>query len=122
MGAVASFYGVPMRMSKLGNFLAGYGTEYLGVWGASQWLAQGIGTFNDETASMSWDAGNLVASGTGVATTASSLSTNTWDHADVKVRRLWPNPAATDNHAVYSASFDFNLNFCSPGVVEGRIR
>ena len=122
MGAVASFYGVPMRMAKLGNFLAGYGTEFLGVWGVSQWLSQGIGTSNDETASMSWDAGNLVASGTGVVTAASTLSTNMWDHADVKVRRLWPNPVPTDNHAVFSSSFDFNLNFCSPGVAEGRIR
>ena len=122
MGAVASFYGVPMRMAKLGNFLAGYGTEFLGVWGVSQWLSQGIGTSNDETASMSWDAGTLVASGTGVVTAASTLSTNMWDHADVKVRRLWPNRVPTDNHAAFSPSFDFNLNFCSPGVAEGRIR
>ena len=121
-GAVASFYGVPMRMAKLGNFLAGYGTEFLGVWGVSQWLSQGIGTSNDETASMSWDAGTLVASGTGVVTVAASLSTNMWDHADVKVRRLWPNHVPTDNHAVFSSSFDFNRNFCSPGVVEGRVR
>ena len=42
-GAVATFYGVPTRMAKLGNFLAGYGTERLGIWGISQWLAQGIG-------------------------------------------------------------------------------
>ena len=122
MGAVASFYGVPMRMAKLGNFLAGYGTEFLGVWGVSQWLSQGIGTSNDETASMSWDAGTLVASGTGVVTAASTLSTNMWDYADGKVRRLWPNHVPTDNHAVFSSSFDFNYNFCSPGVVEGRIR
>lgn len=122
MGAVASFYGVPMRMAKLGNFLAGYGTELLGVWGVSQWLSQGLGSLNDETASMSWGAGTLVASGTGVVTAAASLSTNMWDHADVKARRLWPNPVPTDNHAVFSSSFDFNYNFCSPGVVEGRIR
>ena len=122
MGAVASFYGVPMRMAKLGNFLVGYGTEYLGIWGVSQWLSQGMGTSNDETASMSWDAGNLVASGAGVVTTASTLSTNMWDHADVKVRRLWPNRVSTDNHAAFSSRLDFNLNFCSPGVAEGRIR
>jgi hypothetical protein len=71
---------------------------------------------------MSWDAGTLVASGTGVVTAASTLSTNMWDHADVKVRRLWPNRVPTDNHAAFSPSFDFNLNFCSPGVAEGRIR
>ena len=92
------------------------------MWGVSQWLSQGLGTFNDETASMSWDAGTLVASGTGVVATVTLLSTNMWDHADSKVRRLWPNPIPTDNHALFSPSFDFNYNFCSPGVVEGRVR
>ena len=122
MGAVASLYGMPTRISKLGNFLAGYGTEILGVWGASQWLSQGIGTFNDETASMSWDAGTLVAASGGFGAAALALSTNMWGAADAKVRWLWPNPIPADNHATFSASFDFNRNFCSPGVVEGRIR
>jgi hypothetical protein len=71
---------------------------------------------------MSWDAGTLVASGTGVVTAAASLSTNMWDYADGKVRRLWPNRVSTDNHAAFSSRLDFNLNFCSPGVAEGRIR
>ena len=122
MGAVASLYGMPARIAKLGNFFAGYGTELLGVWGVSQWLSQGIGTFNDETASMSWDAGTLVASGGDFSAAALALSTNMWGAADAKVRRLWPNPIPTDNHATFSSSFDFNRNFCSPGVVEGRIR
>ena len=26
------------------------------------------------------------------------------------------------NHALLSDGFDFNFNFCSPGVVEGRVR
>ena len=122
MGAVASLYGMPARIAKLGNFFAGYGTELLGVWGVSQWLSQGIGTFNDETASMSWDAGTLVATGGDFSAAALALSTNMWGAADAKVRRLWPNPIPADNHATFSSSFDFNRNFCSPGVVEGRIR
>ena len=122
MGAVASLYGAPMRIAKLGNFLAGYGTESLGVWGVSQWLSQGIGIPNDATAAMSWDAGVSVASGGDFGTTAHSLSTNMWGAADSKVRRLWPNPVPTDNHTPFSFSFDFNRSFCSPGVVEGRVR
>lgn len=121
-GAVATFYGVPTRMAKLGNFLAGYGTERLGIWGISQWLAQGIGTTNDMTATMSWDAGTQLAGGGTVGVAAAALSTGMWNSADGKERLLWPNHASTDNHALFSDGFNFNLNFCSPGVVEGRIR
>ena len=121
-GAVATFYGVPTRMAKLGNFLAGYGTERLGIWGISQWLAQGIGAINDATATMSWDAGTELAEGGIVGVAAAALSTGMWGSADSKERRLWPNHAAADNHALLSNGLDFNLNFCSPGVVEGRIR
>ena len=122
MGAVATFYGVPTRMAKLGNFLAGYGTERLGIWGISQWLAQSIGTTNDVTATMSWDAGTQLAGGGTVGAVAAALSTNMWDSAHGKERRLWPNHALTDNHGLLSDEFNFNLNFCSPGVVEGRVR
>ena len=121
MGAVATFYGVPTRMAKLGNFLAGYGTERLGIWGISQWLAQGIGTTNDVTATMSWDAGTQLAEGGTVGVAAAALSTGMWGSADGKERQLWPNHAAADNHALLSDGLDFNLNFCSPGVIEGRI-
>lgn len=122
MGAVATFYGVPTRMAKLGNFLAGYGTERLGIWGISQWLAQGIGAINDATATMSWDAGTELAEGGTVGVAAAALSTGMWGSADSKERRLWPNHAAADNHVLFSTELNFNLNFCSPGVVEGRIR
>ena len=121
-GAVATFYGVPTRMAKLGNFLAGYGTECLGIWGISQWLAQGIGAINDATATMSWDAGTQLAVSGTVSVAAAALSTDMWGSADSKERRLWPNNASADNHALFSTGFNFNLNFCSPGVVEGRIR
>lgn len=122
MGAVATFYGVPTRMAKLGNFLAGYGTERLGVWGISQWLAQGIGAINDATATMSWDAGTQLAGGGTVGVAAAALSAGMWNSADGKERRLWPNNASADNHVLFSTELNFNLNFCSPGVVEGRIR
>ena len=122
-GAVATVYGIPARMSKLGNFLAGYGTRILGVWGVSRWLAQSIGTDNDESADMSWDAGTDVADGSNFMARVSALSTNMWSVGGAKVRTLWPNPAWTDNHVVAPTnSVDYNFFFRSPRVVERAIR
>ena len=122
-GAVATVYGIPARMSKLGNFLAGYGTRKLGVWGVSRWLAQSIGTDNDESADMSWDAGTDVAGGSNLTARVSALSTNMWSVGGAKVRTLWPNPAWTDNHVVAPTnSVDYNFFFRSPRVVERAIR
>ena len=121
-GAVATLYGIPARVSKLGNFFAGYGTRILGVWGVSRWLSQWIGTDNDETAEMSWDAGTDVADGSNLTSRVAMLSTNMWSVSDAKVRTLWPNPAATDNHVVAPTnSVDYNFSFQSPGVVEWNI-
>ena len=114
-------HGVPVRMAKLGNFLAGYGTKRLGVWSASRWLSQSIGTDNDETADMSWAAGGDVADGSNVVATVSVLSTNMWHSADVKVKTLWPNPATTDNHSVGPVSVDYNWFFRSPRVIEEAV-
>lgn len=122
-GAVATLYGVPARVSKLGNFFAGYGTRILGVWGVSRWLSQRIGTDNDETAEMSWDAGTDVADGSNLTSRVAILSTNMWSVSDGKVRALWPNPAATDNHVVAPTNrVDYNFFFRSPGVVEWNVR
>ena len=57
-----------------------------------------------------------------VGVAAAALSAGMWNSADGKERLLWPNHASTDNHALFSDGFIFILNFCSPGVVEGRIR
>lgn len=122
MGAVATLYGIPARVAKLGNFLAGYGTRELGVWGVSRWLSQAIGTENDETAEMSWDAGTDVADGSNLTQRVSALSTNMWSFGDSKVHTLWPNPAWTDNHvAAPTNSVDYNFFFRSPYAVEWGI-
>ena len=122
-GAVATVYGVPARMAKFGNFLAGYGTRVLGVWGISRWLSQGIGTDNDESAEMSWDAGTDVADGSNLTARVSALSADMWSVGGDKVRTLWPNPAATDNHVVAPTNrIDYNFFFRSPGVVEGTVK
>ena len=116
-GAVATWHGIPVRMAKLGNFMAGYGTEILGVWKVSRWLSQRIGTGNDATATASWNAGVAVAQGGDVALVTAQMVTNTWNVADQKERNLWPNASQADNHT-RALLFDFNLNLSSPRVIE----
>ncbi len=122
MGAVATFCGVPTRMAKLSNFLVAYETQKLGVSGFRQRLARSIyGTFDDGTASQSWNAGIAVANGTSLSKATQAMSTNMWHQADAKERRLWPNDSATDNHTIYSFDLDFNYNFISPGFTTKRV-
>lgn len=118
MGAVATWRGLPLRMAKISNFLVGYTTKRIGVWSVSRGLSQGIGTHNDESASMSWDAGVAVADGADFDSTTGSMVTNAWKVSDQKERRLWPNPSPADNHTTRSLIRDFNLNFISPGFTE----
>ncbi len=121
-GAVATLYGIPTRMAKLGSFLAGYGTRRIGVWELSRWASQSIGTGNDATADMSWDAGTDVADGSNVVSTVASLSSNMWYSADMKVKTLWPNPTATDNHLERAGTVNYNRFFRSPQVIEDEVR
>ena len=116
-GAVATWHGIPVRMAKLGNFMAGYGTELLGVWRISQSISQFLGTGNDATATASWNAGVAVAQGGDVALVTAQMVTNTWNVADQKERNLWPNASQADNHT-RALLFDFNLNLSSPRVIE----
>ena len=121
-GAVATLYGIPARMAKLGNFLAGYGTRRLGVWEVSRMLSQFLGTSNDATADMSWAAATDVVNGSNVVVIVSSLSTNMWSEADSKVKNLWPNPADADNHLARPANVNYNRFFRSPRVIEDVVR
>ena len=127
MGAVATFRGVPTPVAKLGNFMAGYGTETIGVWPILRWASQFLrGMVNDATGSMSWDAGTEYAnsSGSNLVGISTSLATNMWSQVsngsveNGKVFMLWPNPANADNHAdELSEDFDHNRQFLSPGIV-----
>ena len=127
MGAVAMFRGVPTPVSKLGNFMAGYGTETVGVWGILRWVAQFIrGMPNDATGNMSWDVGGGFADGEGsnLVECTTALATNMWQQVasgnveNGKVFALWPNPQGADNHVdALTTGFDHNRQFASPGVV-----
>ena len=131
MGAVAMFRDVPTPVSKLGNFMAGYGTEEIGVWRILSWASQFLrGMTNDATGDMSWDAGTDFANsgGTNLVELTTTLATNMWTQVangsveNSKVFALWPNPANADNHAeTLTTDFDHNRQFLSPGVVRGTI-
>jgi hypothetical protein len=127
MGAVAMFRDVPTPVSKLGNFMAGYGTEEIGVWRILSWASQFLrGMTNDATGDMSWDAGTDFANsgGTNLVELTTTLATNMWTQVangsveNSKVFALWPNPANADNHAeTLTTDFDHNRQFLSPGIV-----
>ena len=127
MGAVATFRGVPTPVAKLGNFMAGYGTETVGVWRILRWASQFIrGMANDATGSMSWAVGEdfATSAGTNLVECTTTLATNMWSLVaggqveNDKVFALWPNPANTDNHAdALTTDFDHNRQFLSPGIV-----
>ncbi len=118
MGAVATWHGLPVRMAKVSNFMVGYATTRLGVWQFGRNLAQSIGTENDASAQMSWDAGVDVAHGTNYAFAVGNFVTNAWSVSDAKVKALWPNPATADNHTVRNVVTNFNNQFISPGFIE----
>ncbi len=118
LGAVATWYGYPTRMAKLSNLVVGYCTEMIGVSRFRQWISQGIGTWNDSTATMSWDCGVDLASGGNITTKCSACAYEMWEEADDKVKRLWPNTHNADNHSVDDSEFDFNHYFWSPGLIQ----
>ena len=117
LGAVATWYGIPTRMAKLGNLLVGYGAETLSVSADLQEQAQGIGTLNDETATASWNAGVGLASGGSLSAVCAALARSMWSGADAKVKNLWPNRSATDNHVTTAGDIDYNFFFRSPGII-----
>lgn len=77
-----------------------------------------IGTRNDATASMSWEAGEAVAEGADYAATVGAFVTNSWKFADMKEKRLWPNKSGAGNHTNRRNLTDYNYQFISPGFIE----
>ena len=132
MGAVATFRGVPTPVSKLGNFMAGYGTETVGVWWILRRASQyARGMANDATGSTSWAVGEEFASSswTNLVECTTTLATNMWslvaggEVENDKVFALWPNPADTDNHGdELTVGFDHNREFLSPGIVRENLQ
>ena len=120
LGAVATVYGVPSRISKLSNLIIAYTCEGLGVSHFRQYLAQVLGTFNDVTASESWACGVAIANGADRVSSISNLVYRMWINSDVKTRRLWPNTSPADNHYNAINGMNFNNHYYSPDFLLKR--
>ena len=114
MGAVATWGGLPIRVSKMSNFWFGYVGTKLDVPYYKLWLSQMFGTSNDESAELSWKAGRALAEGGDYGTVVSNLVRAAYDKSDAKNRRLWPNIEPLDNEVRAGTDMDVNRNFCAP--------
>jgi hypothetical protein len=85
----------------------------------NQQEAQRIGTANDATGNWSWAAGRSLAEGGSAQGVGSLVARQMWPHLPQKARNLWPNPAATDNHADVptTTTVDYNYFFRSPEMI-----
>jgi hypothetical protein len=118
-GAVATWFGVPVRVAKASNFMVGYGMVKIGVLEFIRRQAQtAVGTKNDPAGQLSWDAGEQVAFGGDYTNTVAALVRDIFYKADVKNQRLWPNPNALDNHVARTNFNNADIQFTSPGFIE----
>ena len=117
MGAVGTLAGVPIRVAKLSNLVAGYMCEKLGVIEVSQDLSQLIGNLNGDSASASWDCGKAIAKGANFTETITTFAEDAWYENDDKANKLWPNPSSADNHSSDVDYTDVNRLFYSPGML-----
>ena len=114
LGGTATWCGLPVRCAKMSNFIVGYATTRLGVSPERRWLAQFVGTSNDNSATLSWEAGCNVATGAVYSVTVSNLVHAIWDPDDPKVGRSWPNLATLDNLIPPNLAWNMNYYFCTP--------
>jgi hypothetical protein len=116
MGAVCTWQGIPVRLAKISNYLAGYTMEKMGVVDPLQQFSRVFGTSDDKSAEISFNGGVSLAEGTHDYDFSSYLTAlQIWNSSDDKVKRLWPNTMPCDNH--FPAVFNFNNAFQSPGFL-----
>jgi len=73
-----------------------------------------IGTEDDVSSELSWQAGRDVANGASYAQTVLNLVTQAWNQSDGKNEKLWPNLEAVDNYRNPRNFSDVDRNFTSP--------
>lgn len=124
LGAICTLAGVPIRLEKLSNLSAAYICSKINVPPEDMREASHLGTKNDPTANLNWDVGLLIAQSNraNFACCISNMVRDCWyliNDASRKQQRLWPNNSLADNHIVSPTnSFDFNVNFASPGLLD----
>ena len=92
----------------------------MGVCRECQELSQFLGTRNDASAEESWDCGNDLANGADFDTAVAALVRSAWLSADLKTRRLWPNPNSATNWSSQTSAVDWNHFFYSPEYLNLR--
>ncbi len=116
-GAVTTLHGVPIRVAKLSNFLANYMLTSMGFSEHFRYMTTWIGTSDDESSVISWNAGADVATNGNFHATTAAMATNAFFVGGSKVNTLWPNLYPADNHLDSACITNFNYNFCSPGFL-----
>jgi hypothetical protein len=120
-GAVCTWKGRPVRLTKPSNFILGYAMRQIGASREKARRGTGLFTFTETTDRASVGAGWDVANGESYATTVSILVDYIWTHEEEgdKSRKVWPNPNAPDNYKGSSSNivFDYNLWYGAPGFL-----
>lgn len=115
MGACATLAGVPIRVAKLSNFFVGYCATKIDVSEMAKFVSQGIGTGNDMSSTLAWEAGGAVASGSNYWTIVSNLVRSAWNKSDGNNERLWPNHCPLDNKVPPTLVYpEWNFRFTEP--------
>jgi len=108
-GCVATWYGIPTRLSKASDFSIGYAIGALGYDDPVQVFAQLFGSQNDPSATDAYFTGVLLARGRIAWRDVEAMVVDIYDAVadpDEKHRKLWPNAALPDNHVPQATDFD----------------
>ena len=124
MGAVATWFGVPIRVAKISNFVVGYTMAKMGVPDIVLLHATLLGHLDDKAAEKSFFAGVALARQEGITSydevryTIIDIFDEVDDEKD-KHMKLWPNPFEVTNHYPFQSGFwDPDTQFTSPGFLE----
>ncbi len=118
LGAVATWEGIPTRLSKASNMLVALAMDAVGVPDPLLTLANYFGTSNSPAADVAWDAGVQISRGTSYdAVVPSMVKSIFYLEPNDKNRKLWPNPNYADNYVDGGVPIDWNNKFRSPGFL-----
>ena len=116
-GAVCTWRGRPVRLTKPSNLILGYAMQQIGISRAKARRGTGLFTITETTDRASVGAGWDVANGGDYDMIVSNLVDYIWTHEaeNDKSRKLWPNPNPPDNYrGSPNAGFDFNTGYGTP--------
>ena len=124
-GAIATWFGMPIRIAKVSNFLVGYTMEKIDVPPSVQLPAQLEGNKSDpfnKTSLGSFYAGVNLAKNKIEYGDIETLVYDMYNDKfpiffDTKVTKLWPNVSEVDNFATYTSLFNPDYEYTNPGFL-----